>query len=101
MLSGGSEFDLRVIFDIEYDHCLKLFYNVLLDWIIKTNTDDIIMMEYLGDELAMSKVSDGFSKQSHVHLKVAIGVVQAVFPSWRFDKIRIPVTFFHSKDFMH
>ena len=72
-------------------------FHVLQDWIIKHNIGDINMVKYLGDEKALGKVSDGFSKISGGILKGSIGVlhgwvVRIVRTSWR-DRIYNPVFF--------
>ena len=103
LLGGGDALDLAVIFDIEPCHCRKIMFDVLQEWVIAGNIGDLNMTKYLGDEMAMAKVSHGFSKRSRGIFKGAIGaldgwVVRIVRPGWR-DKIKNPMSFFSRKGF--
>lgn len=106
LLAGSDALDLGVIFDIYPDNCIKIMYEVLLKWIIPSDIGMMNMIKYVGDDEAMDKVSDGFSKRSNGVLKGTIGaldgwLVRIVKPSWIRDKIKNPTTFFSGKDSMH
>ena len=103
LLGGGDALDLAVIFDIEPCHCRKIMFDVLQNWVIKGDIGDLKMLEYLGDERAMAKVSHGFAKRSGGILVGAIGaldgwVVRIVRPGW-IDAIKNPMSFFSRKGF--
>ena len=74
-LAGGDALDLGVIFDIYPDNCNKIMYDVLLKWIIPSDIGMMNMIKYVGDDEAMDKVSNGFSKRSNGVLKGAIGAL--------------------------
>ena len=62
------------------------------------------MNAYLEDEMAMSRVSKGFSLRSNGVLTGAIGAidgwrVKIIRPSWRLDRVRNPIAFFSCKGF--
>ena len=62
------------------------------------------MTKYLGDDMAMERVSMGFSKRSKGVLKGAIRaldvwLVRIVRPGWIRDMIKNPTTFFSRKGF--
>ena len=78
-----------------------MFY-VLKYWVNNTDIGQLNMSEYLEDDAAMSRVSDGFSKRSNGILKGAIGaldgwLVHIVCPSFLQDGIMNTTTFFQGK----
>ena len=75
LLAGGSALDLGVIFNVTPNHCNTIMLYVLSNWIIRVNIGDINMGDYLYDNDAMTKVSDGFSKRSNGAFKGAIGAL--------------------------
>ena len=104
LLDGGDACDLGVIFDIYPKHCNLIMYYVLSKWIIQPKIGGITMNDFLEDEAAMQKVSDGFSKRSNGVFKGAIGaldgwLVRIIRPShWR-DGI-LNITAFFSRIFL-
>ena len=64
LFSGGDALDIVVIVDVSPTHYNDLFYDILLNLIIKTNIGALDMMKYLEDEQAITKVSAGFSRRS-------------------------------------
>ena len=81
-----------------------MIYKVIKEWITPSKIGNIDMSVYLEDEEAMSRVSKGFSERSNGVLTGAIGaidewLVKIIRPSWRFVRIRNPITFFSRKGF--
>ena len=75
LLAGGDALDLAVIFDIHSDHCTRILYDVLLNWVIVTGIGDLNMTKYLGDKDAMENVNRVFVKRSNGVLKGSIGAI--------------------------
>ena len=99
LLAGGDSYDLSVMFDISYKHCEKIFYDVLLHWIINTGIGSINMENYLDDLEEMKTVSHGFSKRSNGILKGAIGAIDGWLvriskPSMQRDGQKNPTSIF-------
>lgn len=107
LLTGGSCYDLGVIFDIAPLYCNYILFYVLKNWIIDTDIVDINMHSYLEDTMAMSKVSEGFSLRADGFLKGAIGaidgwLVRIVRLSKHLDGIDHSASFFSlGRLFMH
>ena len=104
LLAGGDSYDIGVIFDISYKHCEKIFYHVLLSWIINTGIGKIDMENYLDDLAEMKSVSHGFSKRSNGILKGAVGAIDGWLvrigkPSMYRDGMKNPTSFFSRKGF--
>ena len=77
----------------------------LSKWIIQPNIGGITMYDYLEDEAAMTKVSDGLSRRSNVFFKGAIGafdgwLVRIIHPSYWRDGI-LNITAFFSRKFSY
>lgn len=66
LLAGGGIMDLGIIFELGSYHYRKLMYDVLLEWIIKSDIGGINMVHDLGDNEVMARVSAGFQKDSMV-----------------------------------
>ena len=75
LLGGGDALELGVIFDVHSDHCARLMYEVLLQWIIHPNIGNLGMIKCFLDEQAMVEFSKGFSDRSGGLLKRVIGVL--------------------------
>ena len=75
LLAGGDALDLGVMFDIHPRYCVQIMIYVLSKWILKPKLGGINMYEYLSDEEAMIRVSDGFSKHSNGIFKRVIGAL--------------------------
>ena len=72
LLAGGDALDLGVMFDIHPRYCVQIMVGVLLKWIIKPKIGGINMYDYLDDQDAMQKISDGFSRRSNGVLRVEL-----------------------------
>ena len=104
LLAGGDALDLGVMFDIHPRTCNQIMVDVLMKWIIKPKIGGISMYDYLDDQEAMQKVSDGFSKRSNGVFKGGIGaldgwLVRIIRPGWRRDGYRNITAFFSRKGF--
>ena len=104
ILAGGDPLDIALIFDISSNYCKTIMYEVIEQWIIPSKIGNINMNAYLEDEMAMSRVSKGFSLRSNGVLTGAIGaidgwLVKIIRPSWRLDRVRNPIAFFSRKGF--
>ena len=80
------------------------FINVLLNWITITNLGKIDIENYLNDENALMRVSNGFSRRSEGILRGAIGaidrwLVKIQHPSENKDNISNLSSFFSRKGF--
>ena len=60
-LLNGEDDRFMCIFDIHFDHCTRILYDVLTHWIIETYIGDINMCPYLGDKTALVAASEWFS----------------------------------------
>ena len=104
LLAGGDINDLGALFDITPNHCNKIMLYVLLQWINKTEIGKINMYDYLADDRAMEKCSEGFSIRSNGVLKGAIGaldgwLVRIQRPSFFRDHVLNFTSFFSRKGF--
>lgn len=84
LFASGDAYDLAVIFDVHFDHNIRIWHKLLLVWIIATESGDLDTMKYLGYKDAMIKVSADFSKQSNGVPKGAI----AELGDWRVCGVR-------------
>lgn len=103
ILSGGTALDLGVLFHMRSNHCHKILYEVLLQWIIKNDMGNINIDAYLFDVGALTKVSNGFARLSNGILKGAIGAIygwleRIIRPSLWIDLIKNPTSFFSRKE---
>ena len=76
--------------------------HVLMKWIIKPKIGGINMYDYLDDQQAMQKVSDGFSRRSNGVFKGGIGaldgwLVRIIRPCWWRDGFKNITAFFSRK----
>ena len=102
--AGGDPLDIGLIFDISSNYCKTIMYEVIEEWIIPSKIGDINMNAYMEDEEAVSRVSKGFSQRLNGVLTGAIGaidgwLVKIIRPSWRFNRVRNTIAFFHCKGF--
>ena len=104
LLAGGDINDLGVIFDITANYCTIIMLDVLKHWISETDIGKIKMYDYLDDDEALKKCSEGFSIRSNGILKGAIGaldgwLVRIQRPSFFRDGILNVTSFFSRKGF--
>ena len=104
LLAGGDALDLAVIFDIYPTHILKIFEEVLSEWIIDPNLGQMDILKYLCDKDAMARVSHGFSKRSNGVLKGVIGAIDGWLvkirrPNHHCDDITNAVPYFSRKGY--
>ena len=55
LLTGDDVLNLGVMIDATLEHCPKIMYYVLLNWVTKPNIGDMNMIKYLGDKIAIEK----------------------------------------------
>ena len=104
LLAGGDALDLGVMFDIHPRYCVQIMIYVLSKWILKPKIGTINMYDYLDDQEAMQKVSDGFSRRSNGVFKGGIGaldgwLVRIIRPCWWRDGFKNITAFFSRKGF--
>ena len=92
LLAGGNALYLAVIFDIYPTHLSYILEEVLNDWIINPNIDELDIIKYLSDKSVMNRVSNGFSQRSNGVLNGAIGALDG----W-LVKIRRPYQYMDGK----
>lgn len=75
VLAGGDDMDLGSIFDIYFDWCNIIMYDILEHWIIDTSICEIDMESCLSNNDEMTRISTGSAQRSNGVLKGATGAM--------------------------